>query len=307
MEVITYRVELEKLITQLRGDSDDCSRLEKQIDALALELKKVGQELSEKRQAAAKKIKPLVEAELKELGMAEAEFEVEVIIQSPESRVRSLDEADADDEADESAAARLRTPDSGLWTSSPSGFDDVEMLVRTNPGQPVRPLRKIASGGELSRIMLALKAILAHSDRISVLVFDEIDSNIGGRMGTVIGRKLRELAGGVTGASGVTGVSTKGKRKKSEAASGLEQGSSATDGKHQILCITHLPQIAAFADRHMRIAKSVAGTGDAKQTRTTVTRLEGKERIEELAEMLAGKEVTPSTRKTVEEMLMTAG
>jgi len=308
MEVITYRVELEKLITQLRGDSDDCSRLEKQIDALALELKKVGQELSEKRQAAAKKIKPLVEAELKELGMAEAEFEVEVIVQSPESRVRSLDEADADDdEADESATARLRTPDSGLWTSSPSGFDDVEMLVRTNPGQPARPLRKIASGGELSRIMLALKAILAHSDRISVLVFDEIDSNIGGRMGTVIGRKLRELAGGVTGVSGVTGASTKNKRKKSEAASGLEQGSSATDGKHQILCITHLPQIAAFADRHMRIAKSVAGIGDAKQTRTTVTRLEGKERIEELAEMLAGKEVTPSTRKTVEEMLTTAG
>jgi len=111
----------------------------------------------------------------------------------------------------------------------------------------------------------------------------------------------------VTGVSGVTGASTKNKRKKSEAASGLEQGSSATDGKHQILCITHLPQIAAFADRHMRIAKSVAGIGDAKQTRTTVTRLEGKERIEELAEMLAGKEVTPSTRKTVEEMLTTAG
>ncbi len=82
---------------------------------------------------------------------------------------------------------------------------------------------------------------------------------------------------------------------------------SGGDGRHQILCITHLPQIAAFADRHMRIAKTVAGKGDAKQTRTTVTRLQGAERIEELAEMLAGKDVTVTTRKQVEEMLATAG
>ena len=314
MEVIQYRVELEKQLTQLHGESDDCTRLADQIKAISRELEVVGKELSTKRQSAAKKIKPLVEAELKELGMAEAEFEVEIKvpgpggkIQTPESRVRNLNESESHEDGEDAPPTRLRTPDSGLWTSSSSGFDDIEMLVRTNPGQPARPLRKIASGGELSRIMLALKSILAHSDRISVLVFDEIDSNIGGRMGTVIGRKLRELAGGVTGASSMTSASGKGKRKKSEAAGNSAQGGSMSDGKHQILCITHLPQIAAFADRHMRIAKSVAGKGDEKQTRTTVTRLEGKERIEELAEMLAGKEVTPSTRKTVEEMLTTAG
>lgn len=299
MEVITYRAEIEKQITQLRGESEDCGRIESRIDELSMELETVGKELSAKRQAAGKKIKPLVEAELKELGMGEAEFEVQIEnqeVQSPESSVRSRGMPDAETGSSfDSDDSRLRTSDSGPGSSS-SGFDRIEMLVRTNPGQPARPLRKIASGGELSRIMLALKSILAHSDRISVLVFDEIDSNIGGRMGTVIGRKLRELAGGVAGLNG------KSKGKKRESA-----GSGASDGKHQILCITHLPQIAAFADRHMRIAKTVAGKGDAKQTRTTVTRLDGSERIEELAEMLAGKEVTPTTRKTVEEMLATAG
>ena len=309
MEVITYRAEIEKQITQLRGESEDCGRIESRIDELSVELEAVGKELSAKRQAAGKKIKPLVEAELKELGMGEAEFEVEIEgdrgqgtgdrRHGTESSGQGTGDRGQETEGNgETADARLRTPDSGIWTSSSSssGFDRIEMLVRTNPGQPARPLRKIASGGELSRIMLALKSILAHSDRISVLVFDEIDSNIGGRMGTVIGRKLRELAGGISGLNG------KSKGKKREAG-----GSGASDGKHQILCITHLPQIAAFADRHMRIAKTVAGKGDAKQTRTTVTRLDGSQRIEELAEMLAGKEVTPSTRKTVEEMLATAG
>ncbi len=286
MEVIQYRVELERQLTQLHGESEDRSRMEERIEKLSRELLKVGRDLTEKRKAAAKRIKPLVEAQLKELGMAEAEFEVSI-----ESDVEQKKQDHDPDKAHP-------LPWVGSASESSTGFDLVEMLVRTNPGQPARPLRKIASGGELSRIMLALKSILAHSDRISVLVFDEIDSNIGGRMGTVIGRKLRELAGGVTGSYG------KGKGRRSEAASGLATGG---DGRHQILCITHLPQIAAFADRHMRIAKTVAGKGDAKQTRTTVTRLQGAERIEELAEMLAGKDVTVTTRKQVEEMLATAG
>src|SRR5207237_5470878 len=96
-----------------------------------------------------------------------------------------------------------------------SGFDQIEFLAQTNPGQPPQPLRKVASGGEMSRIMLALKGILASSDRVSVLVFDEIDANVGGRLGSVIGSKLRGLA-----------------------------------THHQVLCITHLPQIASYADRH---------------------------------------------------------
>ncbi len=312
LEVINHRVDLERQITQLRGDSDDCQRLQKQIDTLTRDLTKVGKELTAKRQAAAKKIRPLVEAQLKELGMGEAVFEVQIdgdqsiTTEAGVSRRKATAAAKVSDGSPGPAVAaqdvaeddeRGDAPGSAPGIATSTGFDRIEMLVRTNPGQPARPLRKIASGGELSRIMLALKSILAHSDRFSVLVFDEIDSNIGGRMGTVIGRKLRELAGTVAAATG----KTKPKRQPSATAA------TSTAGSHQILCITHLPQIAAFANRHMRIAKTVAGKGDAKTTRTTVTRLEGTQRIEELAEMLAGKDVTATTRKQVQEMLATAG
>src|SRR6185369_4305510 len=130
-----------------------------------------------------------------------------------------------------------------------AGFDQIEFLAQTNPGQPPQPLRKIASGGELSRIMLALKGILASSDRISVLVFDEIDANVGGRLGSVIGAKLRDLA-----------------------------------EHHQVLCITHLPQIASYADQHFTVRKEVSNN----RTTTTVHTVEGDSRLEELAEMIGG-------------------
>jgi DNA repair protein RecN (Recombination protein N) len=174
---------------------------------------------------------------------------------------------------------------------SSSGLDAVEMLVQTNPGQEPRPLRKIASGGELSRIMLAIKSILASSDRVSVLVFDEIDANIGGRLGAVIGRKLRDLAVG-------SAAKTRGKKKNAPA--------TGADAGHQILCITHLPQIAAFADQHLRIVKSVTGKGASKQTRTTVAAIAGQERIDELAEMMAGKQATDTTRKQARELIADA-
>jgi DNA repair protein RecN (Recombination protein N) len=128
-------------------------------------------------------------------------------------------------------------------------------------------LRKIASGGELSRIMLALKGILASSDRISVLVFDEIDANVGGRLGSVIGSKLRGLA-----------------------------------THHQVLCITHLPQIASYADRHLTVRKEVSGG----QTTTTVRPMEGDVRLQELAEMIGGHRITDTTRAQARELLEAA-
>ncbi len=137
-------------------------------------------------------------------------------------------------------------------------------MIAPNPGQPARPLRRIASGGELSRVMLALKSILAQADRVSVLVFDEIDANVGGRMGTIIGEKLRALA-----------------------------------SVHQVLCITHLPQIAAFADRHLTIRKKT----DAGETVTTVTVVDGDSRIHELAEMTSGKDVTATSLAQARELL----
>ena len=152
-------------------------------------------------------------------------------------------------------------------SATAAGFDAIEFLVQTNPGQPPQPLRKIASGGELSRIMLALKGILASSERISVLVFDEIDANVGGRLGSVIGSKLRSLS-----------------------------------AHHQVLCITHLPQIASYADRHITVRKEVA----SGQTTTTVRPIESDARLQELAEMIGGHRITDTTRAQALELLEAA-
>ena len=148
-----------------------------------------------------------------------------------------------------------------------SGLDAVEFIAQTNPGLSPQPLRRIASGGELSRIMLALKGVLAAGDRVSVLVFDEIDANVGGRLGSIIGTKLRDLA-----------------------------------KHHQVLCISHLPQIASFADRHLTVRKHVVGN----ETRTTVRAIEGDERLEELAEMIGGRQITDVTRAQARELLGSA-
>jgi DNA repair protein RecN (Recombination protein N) len=155
----------------------------------------------------------------------------------------------------------------GQPTPSPTGLDQVEFLIAPNPGEPPKPVRKIASGGELSRVMLALKSVLALADRISVLVFDEIDANVGGRLGSVIGRKLSDLA-----------------------------------AHHQVLCITHLPQIASFADSQLTVRKQ------SRQGRsfTVVEPVTGDRRIAELAEMIGGKDVTETTRQQARELLALA-
>lgn len=257
--VITYREEIAGKITLLRSQDSDRSGIDQRIADCKAELRDIAKRLTKARTAAAKKVAPLVESQLKELGMAEAAFDI------------GFESHTLDDH------------------SSASGLDAVEMLVRTNPGQPMQPLRKIASGGEMSRIMLALKSVLAGSDRISVLVFDEIDANIGGRLGTVIGNKLRTLAH----------ANNASKTKKPLAASHAAPS-------HQVLCITHLPQIAAFADNHLRITKTVTGKGKARQTHTTVAPVTGKTRVEELAEMMAGKDVTNTTRKQARELITAA-
>ncbi|MCC7147491.1 MAG: DNA repair protein RecN [Phycisphaeraceae bacterium] len=259
-EVLAFRDQAEAQIKDLRGQDADLSHLDRDIAGLHVELEAVGQQLRQQRQAAAEKLKPLVEAQLAELGMAEAEFDV---------------------------SFELLAATRDIANCPASGLETLEMLIRPNPGQPARPLRKIASGGELSRIMLAIKSILAGNDRISVLVFDEIDANIGGRMGTVIGRKLHGLTAGEHSPRGKRGKAATGK----------------TAPRHQVLCITHLPQIAAFGDRHFRIAKGVDGKGKDKQTRTKVDVLTGEERIAELAEMLAGKNATQTTLRQAREMI----
>jgi DNA repair protein RecN (Recombination protein N) len=145
-----------------------------------------------------------------------------------------------------------------------SGLDDVEFGFAPNIGEPMRPLRAIASSGEISRVMLATKVVLAAHDRIPVMVFDEIDANVGGEMGTMVGRKLAEVA-----------------------------------RRHQVICITHLPQVAVFGKAHMAVSKSVRDS----RTITDVRALEEKDRVEELARMLGGRDLTSVTLKHAREML----
>jgi DNA repair protein RecN (Recombination protein N) len=205
--------------------------------------------LSRTRYAAAKKLEKLVEAEVNDLAMR-ATFRVQL----------------------------SGTDDAANWTVS--GFDQVEYLIATNPGEPLRPLAQIASGGELSRVMLALKVAVQSSSkapasrrngkpktndqRPTTLVFDEIDVGIGGRAAESVGRKLKELA-----------------------------------RSYQLLCVTHLPQIASFADQHFAIEKHE----HAGRTRTTIRSLDADERTLELARMLSGARVTDASLKNAEQML----
>ncbi|MEA2711890.1 MAG: repair protein RecN, partial [Phycisphaerales bacterium] len=230
-ETLLHREQLRGQIAELERATDDLATLQARIEPLSREMMKLGRELSTKRQAAAKTLAPLIVKELAELGMEKATFTVSF---------------------------------SSGTEAVPSGLDHIEFIVQTNPGQLAQPLRKIASGGELSRIMLALKGILAQGDRVSVLVFDEIDANVGGRLGSVIGNKLRKLA-----------------------------------SHHQVLCITHLPQIASYADRHLTVRKDFSNG----KTQTSVRRMDGVERLEELAEMIGGQRITDTTRAQAKELL----
>lgn len=145
---------------------------------------------------------------------------------------------------------------------SPDGNDDVQFMISTNPGQPIMPLKDVASGGELSRIMLALKTVLADTDEIETLIFDEIDAGISGKTAQKVAEKLHIIG-----------------------------------RNHQVLCITHLPQIAAKADNHYLISKST----DGRQTRTDIRNIEGEEAVAEIARMMGG-EITPSVLTAAREM-----
>jgi len=234
-EVLDQRHELAGKIAGLEKATDDLSSLRSQVEPLDKQVRSLAAQLSDKRKTAAKRLAGKVEKQLAELGMEKAVFRIDFAAAPAEGGVLGA-----------------------------SGIDSIEFIVQTNPGQSAHPLRKIASGGELSRIMLGLKGILADSDRISVLVFDEIDANVGGRLGSVIGRKLRGLA-----------------------------------AHHQVLCITHLPQIASYADRHLTVRKVMA----RNDTQTSVRMVLGEERIGELAEMIGGPRVTDTTRAQARELL----
>jgi len=256
--VLDHREHLAQQVAELSNQSTQQDSLDEQIAAYEVQLAKLGTQLTAKRTKAAAALGPKIMRQLKELGMSEATLSVQV-------QPNEISDASA------------------------TGLDRVDFLARTNPGQDERPLREIASGGELSRVMLAIKSVLSTkqtgsaSTGVDVLVFDEIDANIGGRLGDIIGKKLRELAN-----------------------SNASKTKHASNFRGQVLCITHLPQIAAFADQHFHIIKEVTGTGKAKRTDTTVQTLAGKDRINELAEMLAGTGATATSRRQAKELIAAA-
>lgn len=165
------------------------------------------------------------------------------------------------------ARVEVEVRDRGPEGLDAQGMDDVRLMLSANPGEDLRPLARVASGGELSRVLLALKAVLAEVDRVPTYVFDEVDSGVGGAVAEVIGAKLAEVA-----------------------------------ARHQVVCITHLPQIAAHAAAHYTVTKSRAG----ERTVSDIRRLSEKDRIEELARMAGGRSVTEQARRHARQLLQAA-
>lgn len=206
------------------------------------------EELSRARKRAAKSLEKRMEQEVGGMGLARTAFEV---------RFRQRDE-DRDDPPFVVGGARIGN----------DGFDDPEFCFSPNPGEPVRPLARVASGGELSRLMLALKSLVLTQGEIPTLLFDEVDAGIGGGVAERVGKKLAAVA-----------------------------------ESHQVVCVTHLPPIAALADSHYVVEKTVAGG----RTFTTVRKLDEAERVRELARMLGGVQVTPQAERHAAEMLRARG
>jgi len=152
-------------------------------------------------------------------------------------------------------------------TYGPKGGDEIEFYLAANAGEESRPLAKIASGGELSRIVLALKNVLSGTGSVDTVVFDEVDSGIGGATAEIVGRKLKDVS-----------------------------------AHHQVICITHLPQIASFGGLHLRVAKQVSGG----RTATTVEKIDEDRKIEEISRMLGGVDITDTARDHARAMLTAA-
>ena len=230
-EILAYQDEAARRLADLQFGSEKIETLQAQIDETKAEAAQACAALSAKRKQVAERLSRLVERELRTLGMDKAEFWVSV---QPVQ--------------DERGALQI---DNERYAFNASGIDEVEFLIAPNVGSEARPLAKIASGGEISRVMLALKTVLVQVDSIPTLLFDEIDSGIGGKVADVVGKKLKELA---------------------EFA--------------QVICITHLPQIARFADRHFRVEKRVVG----EETLITAKPLTAAERVTEIVRMHGGRE-----------------
>jgi DNA repair protein RecN (Recombination protein N) len=255
-DVLAFAERARQELETIEHSEERIDELEAEEDRLLHEIGRLGSELSRQREEAGRRLAAGIEAELDELSMARARFGVDLAW-------RDDPEGAYVDEAGRNGAQGQRI------AFDSSGLDRVEFLVAPNVGEPLKPLIRIASGGETSRLMLALKTVLAQADRTPTLIFDEIDAGIGGRVGGVVGHKLW----------------------------GLTRGDGDLVRCHQVLCVTHLPQLASYGDVHLHVTKGVVGG----RTVTSVEALEGKALEEEMAGMLGA--VTELTRASAVEML----
>ncbi|QED48570.1 DNA repair protein RecN [Cytobacillus dafuensis] len=235
VEILEYASKIEEEIETLQNKETHIDKLEKEISSLKKDLRIEAEELSKSRKVSAQNLTNLIHKELKELYMEKTVFEV-------------MFHTDSDN--------FMR-----------SGIDRVEFYLSTNPGEPLKPLSKIASGGELSRIMLALKSIFSKHQGVTSIIFDEVDTGVSGRVAQAIAEKIHHVA---------------------------------VDS--QVLCISHLPQVAAMADTHLFIAKNIKDG----RTKTSVKPLNEVEKIKEIGRMISGVEITDLTKEHAKELLQLA-
>ena len=247
-DILAFAARASEELSSIENRGERLGELAAQEERLLQRLAEQAEALSQARRAAGERMARAVETELTELRMERTQVAVQV------DRVEAEDGCPIDGQR---------------YAFDTTGIDRVEFLIAPNPGEPLKPLVKIASGGETSRLMLALKTVLAAGDTVPTLIFDEIDQGIGGRVGEIVGRKLWRL----TVANGVPALT------------------------HQVICITHLPQIASYGDSHFNVAKRVVGD----RTATVIRAIEGDERVDEIAVMLGAD--TTLTRQTALEML----
>jgi DNA repair protein RecN (Recombination protein N) len=244
-DILAYQQQAQAELASLSNLDEQIASLQAELYTLQQQLGQCGWALSQARHAAAERLAAGVEQQLADLSMRGARFGFAWQTQPDPS------------------GALL--PNGEMLAFDSTGIDQAEFLVAPNPGEGLKPMVKIASGGETARLMLALKGVLAQADQTPVLVFDEIDQGIGGRVGTVVGQKLWDLT-----------------------------------NNHQVLCITHLPQLAGFGDQHLQVTKQTS----AGRTATVARELVGDSRVAELAQMLGSE--SASTRLSANEILQMA-
>ncbi|MBI2361032.1 MAG: DNA repair protein RecN [Deltaproteobacteria bacterium] len=247
-EILNLKEKTEDELRSLDHQEEELPLLEKAFESTRDSAWQMAETLSNARRQIAKKLKREMEKEVASLGMPRTIFEV-----------RFLDEEGRRDDPPFLVGGKRMTA---------KGIDQIEFLFSPNPGEAVKPLAKIASGGELSRLMLAIKSLVLTQEEIPTLLFDEVDAGIGGAVAEIVGKKLKKVA-----------------------------------SAQQVICVTHLPQIAALADLHYGVRKEV----EKGRTFTEVNKLSEPERVDEVARMLAGVKVTEKAKRHAEEMVKGSG